>query len=286
MKNKNPFMYMLIDDLLPLVILQCNSAKAAAAFSWLSFFVWFPTAICSIILLWHEKRLRHAETSAAAAATNSGNRTENRYDEDARTIVDMEYSEKDKQPVAHYDMLSSTSFSEYEQLDHSLENTPTTHPLPAPPSAPPMNSSGFTSPYAPSSVLNTGSPYGTPRTTPPAVTNLVSSYTPPSYLSNVSSVGSPYTVPASVVSSYPSSSSPYTTHSYQQHQPYNNIPTQQAYSPYNSPSPLTMEQPYSSSNNQGAYQPSPLAYTSPVVPRQQSFQQPMASYPQQPQHNN
>ncbi|KAI7895845.1 uncharacterized protein EV154DRAFT_400833, partial [Mucor mucedo] len=35
---------------------QCNSAKAAAAFCWFSFFVWLASAICSIILLWHEKK--------------------------------------------------------------------------------------------------------------------------------------------------------------------------------------------------------------------------------------
>lgn len=232
--------------------------------------------------------MKHTETSAAAAAattaSGSSSTTDNRYDEDARTIVDMEYSEKNKQPVAHCDTMSSASVSEHEHQDLALQenSTVTAHPLPIPPPAPPMNSSGFTSSYVQhDNTLNTGFPYETLRTTPASAINLISPYTPPSH----TSVGSPYTVPASVATPYlanTSYSSPYTGHTYQQHQPHNtNIPPEQPFVSYNSRSSSAIERPYN--NSPVAYPSAPVAYASPIVTQQQGFHQPMTSYPQRGQ---
>lgn len=233
---------------------QCNSSKAAAAFSWLSFFLWLATAVASVILLWHEKKLRHAESSAAAAAaaavatvSTAPSATTSNYDEDARTIVDMEFSEKEKQPVAHYDTIS-TEPSQPEEYTGSPEAT---HPLPIPPSAPPMNYNN--SPFTPNAVV-VPSPYaGTPITTPSFIPhNLTSPYTPQS--NHITNVGSPYSLPASVASpSYPVHNSPYNTYQQQQQQ--------QLYN-----QPLVAPD----------YQSSPLAYSS---PQQFHHQPPMASYP-------
>lgn len=221
---------------------QCNSAKAAAAFSWISFFLWLATAVASVILFWHEKKIRHAEASAAAtaaaAATVAASASYNsNYDEDARTIVDMEYLDKEKQPVAHYDTVSTAPTQDAElEYTRSPTASPETlqHPLPVPPSAPPMNA--YTSPYTTHSVVNSAvaSPYV--GTTPPV--NLTSPYTPHS--THITNVGSPYTVPTSVASpSYPVHSSPYT-------------PYQQPYT----------TQPFAVSSHQPPYQQSPLSYTS------------------------
>ncbi|CAO3684194.1 hypothetical protein G6F70_001950 [Rhizopus microsporus] len=38
---------------------QCRCAKATAGFSWIMFFAWLATTAISVILLWHEKRLKH-----------------------------------------------------------------------------------------------------------------------------------------------------------------------------------------------------------------------------------
>ncbi|KAI9491922.1 hypothetical protein BDB00DRAFT_766313 [Zychaea mexicana] len=36
---------------------QCNCAKAAAGFSWITCFIWIATLICSVIIFWNEKQL-------------------------------------------------------------------------------------------------------------------------------------------------------------------------------------------------------------------------------------
>ncbi|CAO3663302.1 unnamed protein product [Rhizopus stolonifer] len=44
---------------------QCHCAKAVTAFSCIVFFIWLASALCSIILLWHEKKLRLERTREA-----------------------------------------------------------------------------------------------------------------------------------------------------------------------------------------------------------------------------
>lgn len=205
---------------------------------------------------------------AASASYNSN------YDEDARTIVDMEYLDKEKQPVAHYDTVSTASTQDA-GLDSacSPNASPETlhHPLPASPSAPPMNA--YSSPYTSHNIVNNvmTSSYGTPGTAPPV--NLTSPYTPHS--NHIANVGSPYTVPTSVGSpSYPVHNSPYT----QYQQPYttqpfaapsNQTPYQQSPVSYASPdpyqnSPLAHSTPLQ--HQQRPYQSSPLAYNNSNVP--------------------
>jgi hypothetical protein len=200
---------------------QCNCAKAAAAFSWFSFFAWLATAVCSAILLWHEKKLRHAETSRSQRSSNkddgdsqtTASNSSTRYDEDARTIIDMNYSEKDKLPAASY------KNDELHQCDSTDAASPTppisTAALPAP-SAPPMTNSEeeLVSPFA-STVKQ---PHDTASS---AMTALP--YTP-------SNLASPYVPPQASVAS----PSPYPTPLYALNSPYTNtnaIPYQTQHGP-------------------------------------------------------
>ncbi|GAA5799274.1 hypothetical protein HPULCUR_004684 [Helicostylum pulchrum] len=228
---------------------QCNSAKAAAAFSWLSFFVWLATAVCNSILFWHEKKVSHEESRVAAAAAVARNlESDSSYDEDARTIVNIELSDKEKK----FDSMSSTSSShQHDKNTASSSPANVAHPLPA---APPVykNDFSFTSlPMNPHPVPS----YDTPRTTP---TNLVSSYNPHSNISSPYSVNAPVTSPSPY---YTQPQSPYATTAYQQpyhHSPapYNIPAEQQSYSPslYRDPS-LVYHQPSQRSYHSGQTYP-------------------------------
>ncbi|KAI8068952.1 hypothetical protein BDF21DRAFT_496087 [Thamnidium elegans] len=216
---------------------QCNSAKAAAAFSWLSFFVWLATAVCNSILFWHEKKVSHEESRVAAVAAVARNLDSNSsYDEDARTIVDIELSDKEKK----FDTMSSTISHLH---DKSTASSPSSeaHPLPT---APPVNTDDFSSSFVPNSLPVNPHPvpsYDTPRAIP---THLVSSFNPHSNIS------SPYSVHAPVASSpyYTQSPSPYATTAYQQ--PYHHSPA-----PYNIPAE---QQSYS--NSPSLYRDPSLVY--------------------------
>lgn len=138
----------------------------------------------------------------------------------------MELSDKEKK----FDSMSSTSSHQH---DKSITSSPTNEAQSLP-TAPPVHSNDFSSPFVPNSLpVNPHSvtSYDTPRTTPK---NLISSF------NSHSNINSPYSVHAPVASPYYTQSpSPYsTTTAYQQSYhhtpaPYN-IPAEQSYS--NSPS--------------------------------------------------
>lgn len=142
--------------------------------------------------------MRHAEADATAAKVRSQEALNS--DEDAQTIVDMDYPDKESKDY-RYDTASSTHSED--------EPRPTeTHPLPMAPTETPREMPAFISPPS----------------------NLVSPYHP--HTNNITSVGSPYSIPASVASPYPPSST-FTHNSYQPYQTstasYSNIPLEQNY---------------------------------------------------------
>ncbi|KAL0146115.1 hypothetical protein V8B55DRAFT_1468220 [Mucor lusitanicus] len=273
---------------------QCNSAKASTAFCWIAFLVAAATVVCSAILLWHEKKLRHAELSnqqanaadeaGAKVSDTSNDSSSTAYDDDARTIVDMKYSEKDQQPIASYEEQGSLASVSPQPQDAHVARSFTSSPS-APMAASATGSvHDFASPYLPPAPNNTYSPLTAP-------------YTPSSnVMPSVPYAGSPY--PATTAASntynippqqqpyspYQASSSPYVTNdspfSYHQQAPSApNVPI--TTSPYPTPSPL-QQQAYPSSPlyQQTMYQtttPSPLSQqhsaTAPAM-----YQQPPTNY--------
>lgn len=154
--------------------------------------------------MWHEKKLRYAELNnqITATATTDNNKNSDSssttFDDDARTIVNMKYSEEDKQPVANYDdSVSGISPSISPQMQ---ETSSSGSYLPSPaPMASSITATGndFASPYSPPATGNTYSPMSTP-------------YSPQSnVMTSVGYAGSPYS----------------TTNTYSPQQ-------QQSYSPY------------------------------------------------------
>lgn len=228
-------------------------------------------------MFWHDKKIRHAESSALAAKAmaekalrNVENDNTNNilYDEDARTIVDMEYpTQKDKKQYPEDNNMDEEEEEEQNTTTTSSHSS-SPNPLPSvPPSVPPLNpGSGFNSPFVPQALTidttRSSSVYNIP--TP---TNLVASFVPPH--------PSPYSVPASVAPPpanhnpqyYPQSPSPYQAQVYHHQQqpyspaPYNNIPLDPHFnhsspSLYRDPS-LVYQQPHHQRNTYHAGQPYP-----------------------------
>ncbi|KAL7335310.1 hypothetical protein PS15p_200802 [Mucor circinelloides] len=254
---------------------QCNSAKASAAFCWITFLVAAATVVCSAILLWHEKKLRHAELNNRANADTEGNETSNdssstTFDDDARTIVDMKYSEKDQQPVASYEgSLTGVSPSVSPQLPDTYISRPCVASSPPAPTAtstacfgnefaspyspPPSNTySPLSAPYTPQpnamvSVGYAGSPYTTTNTYPPQQQQPYSPYQAASpYVSN----GTPYSYHQQVASApcipnIPSSASPYPVPPQQQAYPSSPLYQQTSPAMYQTTTPSPLSQQHS-----------------------------------------
>lgn len=164
--------------------------------------------------MWHEKKLRHAELNNQITATtttdnnNNSDSSSTTFDDDARTIVNMKYSEDDKQPVANYDN-SVTGVSP--SISSQMQETSSPRPY-------------LTSP-APmaSSIAATGNEY-------------TSSFLPPAAGNIYSPMSTPYSPQSNVMASVGYAGSPYTTtntYSLQQQQPYSPYQAQSNYgSPY------------------------------------------------------
>ncbi|KAI8988283.1 hypothetical protein BDF20DRAFT_833150 [Mycotypha africana] len=87
---------------------QCRCARASAAFSWLSFFISTVPVVISGVLMWHEKKLIHAEPKPAREvdAIDEKRNSSSSYNEDAPTIVDTDIREKDKESIISYQFSS------------------------------------------------------------------------------------------------------------------------------------------------------------------------------------
>ncbi|KAK4517610.1 uncharacterized protein ATC70_000950 [Mucor velutinosus] len=232
---------------------QCNSAKASAAFCWIAFLVAVATVVYSAILFWHEKKLRHAElnnqVNADATGNNEGNDTSNdssstAYDDDARTIVDMKYSEKDQQPVASYEGSPNGA-------------SPCVSPQPQDAQA---ARSYMSSPSVPMVASATGS-----------VNNFALPYSPSVPSNTYSPLSAPYTPSANAIASVAYAGSPYpVTNAY--------IPQQQQpYSPYQTPSPyMSNDSPY------GYHEQAPSAPNVPITTSQYPAPSQQQAYPSSP----
>jgi hypothetical protein len=203
--------------------------------------------------LWHEKKLRHAElnnqiTTTTTADNNNNNNSDSsstNFDDDARTIVNMKYSEEDKQPVANYDDSVSgisPSISPQMQETSSLRSY-----LPSPaPMASSVAAIGnvFASPYSPSATSNTYYPMSTP-------------YSPQSnVMASVEYAGSPYSTT--------------NTYSPQQQQPYSPYQAQPNYEPpYSCHQPIPSIQYNTAVPNTAITSPYPISAT--TTPQSQVY---------------
>ncbi|KAI9483854.1 MAG: hypothetical protein EXX96DRAFT_616812 [Benjaminiella poitrasii] len=205
---------------------QCHCSRASAVFSWFAFFAWLATAISSVILLWHEKKLRQAEHEARMMKKNEAHEDDNQttisnnpYDEDARTIVDMKYSEKNGTPIPSYENLQSQKDPESPLPTALMSPAPSSHVM-----TPMTGNNRMASPYAtvatpPQSVSPysvghyVASPYASPHysvSNPPSYPSPYSNYvvSPPPMNTAV-----PYQSSYNAHSSYiPATSSPYAYH--------------------------------------------------------------------------
>ncbi|GAN08458.1 hypothetical protein MAM1_0205c07970 [Mucor ambiguus] len=249
---------------------QCNSAKASAAFCWIAFFVAVATVVCSAVLLWHEKKLRHAElnnqvNAADATANKEVNGTSNdssstTYDDDARTIVDMKYSEKDQQPIANYEG-SLTSVS------------PRVSPQPQDAH---VARSYMSSPSAAVAVSTTDSvndfalSYSSPA---PMYSPLSAPYTPSSAMTPVSYTGSPYPATNTYI---PQQQQPYSP--YQASSPYASHDSPYSYHQQapSAPSVPIITSPYPGPSLQQAYPSSPLYQQTPSAMYQTTTPSPLS----------
>ncbi|KAL9549927.1 hypothetical protein MBANPS3_004985 [Mucor bainieri] len=262
---------------------QCNSAKASAAFCWIAFLVAVATVVCSAILFWHEKKLRHAElnsqTNADATRNKEVSDTSNdasstTYDDDARTIVDMKYSEKDQQPIASYEesltgasprvspqpedahvarsYMSSPSASMTASVIGPAVNDFALPYSPAPVTAG-SSYSPLSAPYTPSSntmvsVAYTGSPY--PATSTSYIPQQQQPYSPYQASSPYMSNNSPYSYHQQVPSAphAPITTSPYPTPSPQQAYPSNPLYHQASPAMYQTTTPSPLSQQHSATS--------------------------------------
>ncbi|KAI7904251.1 uncharacterized protein BX663DRAFT_485083 [Cokeromyces recurvatus] len=217
---------------------QCHCAKASAVFCWLSFFAWLATTVHSAILLWHEKKLRHAEHEARMAKRHEDDNqtavSSNPYDEDALTIVDMKYSEKDGQPIVNYNNPDSIAEEEEDSKNHvPTASMSPTHPAPTVLSH--ADNSNFVSPFSPTMIAQqptsphttaghyvTSSPYSSPHysvtntapTYPSPYSNYVAS--PPPLNAAAAAAASPYQSPYNALSTYTTPSTNVTPYTYHQ----------------------------------------------------------------------
>ncbi|KAI8647665.1 hypothetical protein BD408DRAFT_398667 [Parasitella parasitica] len=225
---------------------QCNCAKASAAFSWFSFFVGVATVACSAILLWHEKKLRHAEANNQIDATNekeitgainSGSSSAISGD-DNPTVIDMKYSHDDQQHVSTFERNSPL----VHQADGS-EAYPPSPPVPVASSVVAVDNN-FIQPYSAPTPISIYSPY-TPQQ---------QFYGPYQAHSNFDNTGSPCSyhqqpahfdnsaVPSLITSPYPVSG-PTSPHSaYRLSSLYQHTAASPAIYPSTTPSPLGHQQ--------------------------------------------
>ncbi|RCH95416.1 hypothetical protein CU098_010894, partial [Rhizopus stolonifer] len=215
---------------------QCNCAKTVAAFSWFLFFAWLGTAVCSAILLWHEKKQRHLEKNTDQQAKDQENHTVTstaEYNEDAQTIV----NEKDKESY-----LSGSPFSSRIEQDKQMSKAHS--PVSDETS---FMANGYSSPLAEVNTATYSPLIHEPTSPYSGVQNPVSTITAPFTPSNLMSpqqvpqvgFGSPQ-YPVSIndtVSSYPHSPYTYTS------SPSHIYPAQQPYYPSHSSLPMNHQAP-------------------------------------------
>ncbi|KAI8890439.1 hypothetical protein K501DRAFT_328434 [Backusella circina FSU 941] len=120
---------------------QCNCGKAAAAFSWLLFFFWAGSTVCSTILFANEIQLKNNKHNEPTDNEKDSVIPEG-YDADAQSIKNMTYSEKEKQPIALYNNDSAATVvdpntNEYERSMY--QHTASASPI--------INGENFASPY-------------------------------------------------------------------------------------------------------------------------------------------
>lgn len=221
--------------------------------------------MCSAILLWHEKKLRHAELNNQANADVAGNNqvgdssndaSSTTYDDDARTIVDMKFSEKDQQPMASYEG-SLTGLSP--RVSPQPQDADVARSYMSSPMAASATVNDFASPCSPPVPGNTYSPLPAP-------------YTPLSNaMAPVAYAGSPY--PSTTDTFIPQQQQPYSP--YQPSSPY--VSNDSPYSYHQqAPSAPIVTSPYPIPSPQQAYPSSPLYQQAPTAMYQTTTPSPLS----------
>ncbi|KAI8877970.1 hypothetical protein K501DRAFT_337072 [Backusella circina FSU 941] len=100
----------------------CNCIKTSAAFSWLAVFTWIGTVIHSLILFCNQKQVNRNSVYEKEDIPSSSSSSSS-YDADAPTIVEMQYSEKHKQPIVSYNAFHGSIYEPPQQAISS-DTTP------------------------------------------------------------------------------------------------------------------------------------------------------------------